>query len=48
MKTLLPSELDDKVLQMIKAGCIVSCNIAIAVGTCFGKQSNLVKKMVEV
>ena len=30
VKTLLPSELDDKVL--IKAGCVVNCNIAIAIG----------------
>ena len=30
VKTLLPSELDDKVL--IKAGCVVNCNIAIGIG----------------
>ena len=34
VKTLLPSELEDKVLQMIKnmrqARCVVNCNIAIA------------------
>ena len=36
VKTLLPSELEDKVLQMIKnmrqARCVVNCNIAIAIG----------------
>ena len=36
VKTLLPSELDDKVLQMIKnmtqAGCVVNYNIAIGTG----------------
>ena len=35
-KTLLPSELDDKVLQMIKnmrqAECVVNYNIAVAIG----------------
>ena len=35
-KTLLPFELDDKVLQMIKsmrkAGCVINHNIAIAIG----------------
>ena len=35
-KTLLPSELDDKVLQMIKnmkqTGCVVNYNIVIAIG----------------
>ena len=35
-KTLLPFELDEKVLQMIKnmrqAGCVVNYNIAIAIG----------------
>ena len=35
-KTFLPSKLGDKVLQMIKnmrqAGCVVNCNIAVAIG----------------